>query len=344
MIHKSRNTKVALNERGERMRVFDTHTDIWYDVSLKKENGNNDVLRTYHLPRLKSSGVCGINAAVWTNPRIQDPMNRFLQMLGARSEQITLMNHEDFVFAQKIDQIEKALEDGKIAVISSIEGLIGIGKNIDFIITLYELGFRIMSLSWNEVNDLAAGCGCDDNSKGLTDLGKEAIKIMEKLGVVFDVSHLSEKSFWDAMKVVQKPVIATHSNAFSLCPVPRNLKDEQIRAIADCGGLIGISALPQIVDREHPTVDKVVEHIDYVARLVGVEHICLGFDFSDYLVTDPSLKNTIAKNKEATKGLEDVTKVPVLINSLKKRGFSEKDIEKISWLNFLNFLHNGVLN
>ncbi len=324
------------------MRVFDTHTDIWYDLSLKKEKGDNDVLRTYHLPRLKSGGVWGINAAVWTNPKIEDPMNRFIQMLGARSEQIELMNHKDFVFAQRSDQIDKAAEEGKIAVISSIEGLIGIGKNVDFIIALYDLGFRIMSLTWNELNNLAAGCGCDDNSKGLTDLGKQAIKIIEKLGVIFDVSHLSERSFWDAMKIVQKPVIATHSNAFSLCPVPRNLKDDQIKAIAQSGGLIGISALPQIVDRENPTIEKVVQHITYVASIVGVGHICLGFDFFDYLMKDDSLKNVVQKQSQMTKGLEDTTKVPALLDLLQKNGFAKEEIEKISWLNFMNFLKNNL--
>lgn len=324
------------------MKVFDTHTDIWYDVSLKKEKGNNDVLRTYHLPRLKSGNVFGINAAVWTNPKIENPMDKFLQMLGARSEQIHLMNHENFAFVQTTEQIAQALRNEKIAVISSVEGLIGIGKNIDFIITLYELGFRIMSLTWNEANNLATGCGCDDESKGLSDLGKEAIKIMEKLGIVLDISHLNEKSFWDVMKIIQKPMIATHSNAFSLCPVPRNLKDEQLKAIAESGGLIGISALPQIVDRENPTIEKVTEHILYVANLVGVEHICLGFDFFDYLMTDSSLKNTVPKQRELTQGLEDTTKVPALIDLLKKDGFTQQEIEKISWLNFVNFLKDNL--
>lgn len=326
------------------MKVFDTHTDIWYDVSLKKEKKDNDVLRTYHLPRLKTGGVWGINAAVWTNPKIEDPMNRFLQMLGARSEQIELMNHEDFVFVRRADQIDKAFEDGKIAVISSVEGLIGIGKNIDFIVTLYELGFRIISLSWNELNDLAAGCGCDDTSKGLTDLGKEAIKIMERVGIIFDVSHLSEKSFWDAIEIIQKPVMATHSNAFSLCPVPRNLKDDQMRAIAQSGGLIGVSALPQIVDRENPTIEKVVEHISYVAKVVGVEHLCLGFDFFDYLIKDDSLNNVVQKQRQMTKGLEDTTKVPALVDLLAKSGFVKEEIEKISYLNFTTFLKKHLTN
>ncbi|HEY8542034.1 MAG TPA: dipeptidase [Pseudothermotoga sp.] len=321
------------------MKTFDTHTDIWYDVSLKKEKGKNDVLRTYHLPRLKSGNVWGINAAVWTNPKIENPMDKFLRILGARSEQIKLMNHEDFVFAQTHTQIVDALKNDKVAVISSIEGLIGIGKNVDFIVTLYELGFRIMSLTWNEVNDLAAGCGCDDASKGLSDLGKEAIKIMEKLGIILDISHLNEKSFWDVIKIAQKPVIATHSNVFSLCPVPRNLKDEQIKVIAQAGGLIGISALPQIVDRENPTIEKVIEHITYVANLVGIDHICLGFDFSDYLKTDESLKNTVQKQ---TTGLEDTTKVPALIELLEKNGFTQKEIEKISWHNFVNFLKDNL--
>lgn len=318
------------------MKVFDGHSDIWYDAFLKNHHKEN-ILLSYHIPRLKAGNICGVNAAVWTNPKSENPMEKFMQMIAIRSKYMRETENNELIFAENGLQINKAIKSEKIFVISSIEGLIGIGNNIDFIATLYDLGFRVISLTWNEANTLAAGCGCNDDSKGLSDFGRQAVKIIENIKIVLDVSHLSEKSFWDVVKIAQKPFIATHSNAYSLCPVPRNLKDDQIKAIAESGGLIGISALPQIVDRENPSLEKVVKHIIYVTNLIGVDHICLGFDFFDYLTTD-----NIIQNQKQTTGLEDVTKVPTLIECLKKSGFDEKDIEKIALLNFLNFLQKMI--
>lgn len=318
------------------MKVFDGHSDIWYDAFLKNHHKEN-ILLSYHIPRLKAGNICGVNAAVWTNPKSENPMEKFMQMIAIRSKYMRETENNELIFAENGLQINKAIKSEKIFVISSIEGLIGIGNNIDFIATLYDLGFRVISLTWNEANTLAAGCGCNDDSKGLSDLGRQAVKIIENIKIVLDVSHLSEKSFWDVVKIAQKPFIATHSNAYSLCPVPRNLKDDQINAIAESGGLIGISALPQIVDRENPSLEKVIKHIIYVTNLIGVDHICLGFDFFDYLTTD-----NIIQNQKQTTGLEDVTKVPTLIECLKKSGFGEKDIEKIALLNFLNFLQKMI--
>ncbi len=314
------------------MKVFDGHSDIWYDVYLK--NHGENVLLSYHLERLRIGNICGINAAVWTNPKDENPTEKFMRMIGIRSKYIRETKSDELVFVENSLQISEALKDEKILVVSSVEGLVGIGSNIDFIGTLYDLGFRIISLAWNEVNLLAAGCGCDDSSKGLSDLGRKAVRIMENLKIVLDVSHLSERSFWDVVKIADRPFIATHSNAYSLCPVPRNLKDEQIKAVAQSGGLIGISALPQIVDLKNPSMEKVAEHVTYVAGLIGVDHICFGFDFFDYLPT--------SNNRKQTAGLEDVTRVPALIEYLRKNGFDEQDIEKIAWLNFISFLQKTI--
>ncbi|AEH50330.1 Membrane dipeptidase [Pseudothermotoga thermarum DSM 5069] len=319
-----------------KMRFFDAHSDIWYNVGMRMEKGETNVLENCHLPQLKEGKVIGVNAALWTKPDSKNPSERFIKLLGARSKELTKIGKEseDFVIVTKSEDIQKAVERGKIFLISSVEGLIGIGKNLNFLYTLYELGFRVVSLTWNEENDLAAGCGTKDENKGLTNLGKQAVKIIEELGMVLDVSHLNEKSFWDVAKISEKPFIATHSNCYSLCETPRNLKDEQIKEIAKRGGIIGISALPRIVDRENPTVEKFVEHIKYAANFVGVDHVGLGLDFSDYL---EEFLNKQSHEKMSTKDLEDATKLPQIIPLLEKAGFTKKEIDRICFLNFVEF-------
>ncbi len=318
------------------MRFFDAHSDIWYSVGMRTEKDGTDVLKTCHLPQLKEGKVVGVNAALWTKPDSKNPSERFIKLLGARSKELaqTGKENENFVIVTRGEDIQKALESGKVFLLSSIEGLIGIGKNLNFLYTLYELGFRVVSLTWNEENEFATGCGTRGQDKGLTNLGKQAIKIIEELGMVLDVSHLSEKSFWDVAKISEKPFIATHSNCHSLCETPRNLKDAQIKEIAKRGGIVGISALPMIVDREKPTVEKFVEHVKYAANLIGVNHVGLGLDFSDYL---EDFLNKQSHEKTTTKGLEDATKLPQIVPLLEKAGFTKEEIDRICFLNFVEF-------
>src|SRR5699024_939095 len=130
----------------------------------------------------------------------------------------------------KKDDFYSAIEKDKLAVLLGLEGLSGIGEDVDLIYSLYHLGFRLMSLTWNEQNHLATGAGGDIN-RGLTDLGKKAIKIINELGIILDVSHANDKSFWDIANTASKPFIASHSNSRAICNVPRNLTDEQIKFI-----------------------------------------------------------------------------------------------------------------
>ncbi len=318
------------------MKIFDAHSDIWYNVGVRMNQTEESVLDKWHLPQLREGKVFGVNAALWTKPDSKNPNERFIKLLGARSRELRKIGKENdnFVIAIDYQDIKRAIETGKIFVLSSIEGLIGIGKNLNFLYTLRELGFRIISLTWNEENDLAAGCGSQDPSKGLTSLGRKAVETAEELGMILDVSHLSERSFWDLMKISKKPILATHSNCYSLCETPRNLKDEQIKAIAQKQGIIGISALPKIVDREKPTIEKVVEHVKYAVNLVGIEHVGLGLDFSDYL---NDLLNKRVLDNRLTTGLEDASKLPKLVQLLEDNGFSKEEIERICFLNFIEF-------
>ena len=153
--------------------------------------------------------------------------------------------------------------------------------------------------------------------------------------MILDVSHTNEKTFWDICKVATKPFIASHSNCRSLCDVPRNLTDDQLREIAIRNGVVGVNSYEEFVssDLEKRTVEHLVDHIDHMVEVMGIDHIGLGFDFAEYLNAD-TLKHYASTYTYGVRGLEDTTKAKNIISVLEKRDYSKEDIEKICYKNF----------
>lgn len=316
--------------------LMDLHCDIWTDVIVEREKGETDVIRRRHLPRFKEGGQTGGVFAVW-NDQPDRPAERLQE--GIRAMCMELRDARDFlqvVYRQR-DYYE-AMDAQKLAVILSVEGMAGIGEDIDAIYDLYQLGFRVAGLTWNEQNALATGTHGDD-ARGLTEAGKNAVRLLQKLGILVDVAHLNDKSFWDVAAVSTGPIIASHSNARALCGVARNLPDDQIKAIGQSGGLIGVNSFnefisPALADR---TVSRLADHMAHIAELIGVEHLGFGFDFMGYFGQD--LKDWVADEEfRNTTGLESIQQAPNLIRELEIRGFTPEDIEKISWENFVGLL------
>jgi len=197
---------------------------------------------------------------------------------------------------------------------------------------LYEHGVRVGSLVWNEVNALATGWPNDPN-RGLTEEGFKAVKKMNELGMIIDVSHINEKGFWDVVSTSDKPVIATHSNARVLCPHDRNLTNQQIKAIGAKGGLIGLNACGAFIDekRENQTSLKLAWHARHMAELIGVEHIACGFDYMDFL-------KGYKGGDEMAIDLRNASYSQNLTKSLLEVGFKENEVEMIMYNNVYNFL------
>ena len=158
--------------------------------------------------------------------------------------------------------------------------------------------------------------------------GKRAIEIMEELGIIIDVSHADEKTFWDIIEVASGPIIASHSNVYNLCPVSRNLKDDQIKAIANTGGIVGINSWPEFVDKENPSLNKLVDHIDYLVNLVGINHVAFGFDFTDFL-NDSAVSSFKTGETAITPGINSADEIPNIIKALKDRGYNNEALDKI---------------
>lgn len=314
------------------MKSFDAHSDIFTDVTMRRLKGETNVFEKYHLKRLHKGGIGGTILVVWIDPPHTDnPSWRMLEILGALSEEIEDMKDFAGVVYKYSDMVE-IKNAGKMPFLIGMEGLSGLRGNVSIINMLYKLGIRHASLTWNEENEFATGVR-GNPQRGVTQAGIKALKRLEELGIIVDVSHANEKTFWDVYENTQKPFIASHSNAWSLCNAQRNLKDEQIKAIKERGGIIGMNSWPDFIDEANPTVEKLANHLDYIVNLIGIDHVGFGFDFCDFLQGDTTSSFQGGESTAAI-GLEDASKVPVFIDILKNRGYKDEDIGKLTWGNF----------
>ncbi|KAF0193600.1 MAG: membrane dipeptidase [Bacillota bacterium] len=192
---------------------------------------------------------------------------------------------------------------------------------------LHKLGVRAIGLTWNERNQIAEGVGECRSGGGLTDFGVSAIKEMNRLGIIVDVSHLSEPGFWDVIKVTDKPIIASHSNAKAICNHVRNLSDDQIKALAKNGGVMGLNMCHEFLSSDRPVViEHVMDHIEHVFSLVGSKHIGIGADL-DGITTPPV-------------GFEDVSKLPALTEAMLRRGLTADQVRDVLGQNYLRVIKN----
>ena len=210
----------------------------------------------------------------------------------------------------------------------SVEGMCGIKENEEEAVEwMYEHGIRLASLCWNDENALATGVK-GNPERGLTEKGKNLIRKMNEMHMVIDVSHTNEKTFWDIMETSKGLVIATHSNARTLCDHPRNLTDDQIKAIAAQNGLIGMNSCAYFVNPDETivTAEKLAEHAAYIRDLVGVEYIACGFDFMDFW----------GDGRYTIKDMPNAAFAQNFIEGLRKNNFSEEDIEKVAYKNVMD--------
>ena len=214
---------------------------------------------------------------------------------------------------------------GVVSCMASIEGL---GNTPDFtpddVDSFYDAGVRMMSLTWNQDNPLCGGIG--NNRTGLTDLGRAVVKRMNTLGMVVDVSHISDAGFWDVMECSTRPVVASHSNARAVAGHPRNLTDEQFRAIVQKGGVAGLNLCPLFLNgADTAGVDDMLRHLDHFLTLGGEDAIGIGADFDGI--------------DDYPRDVTDCGKLGLLFDAMKKRGYSEQLIEKIAYGNWLALFH-----
>lgn len=213
-------------------------------------------------------------------------------------------------------------ETNKLRAILSVEGGEAIEGSIEKLNILYEKGIRLMTLTWNYKNEIGSGAlsECGD---GLTEFGKRVVREMNKLNMVIDVSHLNEKGFWDVYNITDKPFIATHSNAYTICRHPRNLKSQQIRAIMETDGIIGINLYPVFIDGEKGKTDNILRHIDYFLNITDGNNIAMGCDFDGIGICPENIEN--------------VSDLPYLYNIVSDK-FTKNIADKIFYDNMNEFI------
>ena len=229
------------------------------------------------------------------------------------------------------EDVRRALRDEcDFGALISIEGGEALCGCLGALEAFWRFGVRAMGLVWNHRNELADGVADGASGGGLTPFGKEVVRAMEAMGMAVDVSHLSDAGFWDVSRISRRPFYASHSNARALCDHPRNLTDDQIRAVADSGGVIGVNFYASFLHASgRAGIEDVIEHIEYLADRAGIDHVALGSDFDGI--------------DRAPEGLEDVSKMPALAEALRTRGWEERDVRAVLGENLARFLTQVLL-
>lgn len=330
------------------MVIVDAHSDYALHVYREHLKGSKNVLKEQHLPFLRKGGVnievltVGGDFELFPEFDSQD-YNTILKVIDSIKNEIS-ENPDLFYLIKNSKDFENIQKNNRIGYIMALEGSNSIGRNLSLLHNYYNLGVRSIALTHNKKNLLADGCAVK-SAKGLTDLGKDYVRELNNLNVNIDLSHISEPSFWDVLDITDKPLVATHSNAKSLCNHPRNLTDDQIRAIAERNGVIGINFFSIFIDNEgrNATVDRLIDHIDHIVEIVGIDHVGLGPDFLNYYIKDlrsldEQLDDPFGDTLDTGaifEVIKDVTEFPNLFESIQKRGYSDKEVGKIQGENFV---------
>ena len=315
---------------------FDMHADVWTDNFWEYKKGNKDVIRNKYKERFLKGGLSGGIFVIYLNANeVENPEEYFFADLRAMTEELHYARDLIKIIKEPSDfkMMEKSLDEKnkKFGVVLGIEGLPGIGNKLDYLYLLYQLGVRHIGMTWNETNAFATGQSGDKN-RGLTPLGIDAVKIINELGILLDVSHANDKTFWDIAKHSKKPFFASHSNARSLCPAMRNLTDDQILCIGEHGGMVGMNSYHNFVSQNESekNLEMLLNHLEYVANKIGLDKVGFGLDFAEYYTPE-------GEEVSGLSGLHDVTELRNVEKALKNRGYSLNEIEMVTYKNFIDF-------
>ncbi len=356
--------------------VIDTHNDVTQrlvtegvDLGQRLPDGQTDI------PRMREGGLDAEFLSVFVPPKLFAGERAYAQSLLEFDaiDALVAANASVAVLARTAAALREAAASGKTIFLIGVEGGHSLGDTtdaelLDRVRTFYDRGARYMTLTWSNSNRLGGSSGDEGRERGLTPFGRRVVAAMNDLGMMVDISHVSDATFFDAIAASRSPVIASHSSSRALADRPRNMTDEMLRAVRDNGGAVCVNFGPEFLDAEwakkmddlEKTVDldavaresgadpkeaqravwrkfkalgaslprvpaaRVVDHIEHIARVAGIDHVCLGSDFDGV----PS----------APAGLDDVSQMPFLSRELLRRGFPPEDVRKILGENVLRVL------
>jgi membrane dipeptidase len=352
--------------------VIDTHADTpqrFLDDNF--DIGSTDPKDFGHisLDKARAGNLGAEFFSIWVEPETNQGhfAQHTLDLIDSVYERAA--RHPDrMMMAFSVDDIERAHKQKKLAALMGIEGGHSIENDIHLLRDFYRLGVRYMTLSWSNTNEWADSSGDIDDPKiqhhnGLTDFGKQVVLEMNRLGMIVDISHVADKTFWDAIAATKAPVIASHSSARALCNAPRNMTDDMLKAVAKNGGVVDVNFFAGFLDQNYwnavqaqkkeqeaatrayleklkaqgkrvtyadedritrewmakiprPPFTVLIDHIDHIAKVAGVDHVGLGSDFDGVSGATPA-------------GMDSAADLPKITQALLDRGYSAEDIRKI---------------
>lgn len=323
--------------------VIDMHFDLLMDLYEKRYIDDRNILETEYWPDMQAGGMGVLGAAIYLDGKYLPEM-ALRAALGQVSRLHTqVRSSQHFAIARSHANIVAARQAGKIAFLITMEGVEPLGTDPDLLPMFYELGLRSVGLTHarrNMAGDGGLFAESGSSPQGLTAFGKLVVKQCEELGIIVDLSHLNPAGFNDVLNMATKPVIFSHTNPRHFYDVERNSTDDQLRRVAQTGGVIGINAVLVSKKAEETTLDRYIDNIEYVADLCGLDSVAIGFDFFEFLYRQMS-KTEI---EIFTRYLPAPHFIPELfthahagnvLRRLQERGFSQADIEKIAWGNWM---------
>ena len=319
--------------------VLDAHEDTLQRVLDRGHDlGREYVGGQADIPKWRKGSVNIVWFGVWVDPTRyggDEAIRRAMNLIGALQKQVT-KHGDDLVMCDTVDDCRRAAAAGKIAALIGIEGGIAINNRLDMLKQYRALGARRMNLAWRGNLDWAAASIAPDPSRGLTEFGREVVREMNRLGIIVDLSHASDQTAVDAIAASSRPVIFSHSNARVLADHPRNVSDQLLLDLKRNGGVIGVNFYDRYLTtqrragwfetRPAANLDTVLDHIDHIVKVAGVDHAGLGSDWDGDI--------------RPAQGLESAARMKNLIEGLRGRGYTEPDIRKIAGENFLRVLES----
>jgi membrane dipeptidase len=353
--------------------LVDTHNDVLSSVTMKGMSIEQDLTGKAQsdIARFKKGGVDIQVFSIFCDEQFgKDTAFKFANIEIDSLYAIVSRNPAKMMMVTDPQQLQEAVNKQKLGCMIGVEGGHMIEDNIANLDSLYKRGTRYMTLTWNNSTSWATSAADESKmapgtQRGLTPFGRQVVRRMNELGMMVDLSHVGVQTFWDAINTSTQPVIASHSSVYALCPVPRNLNDEQIIAIGKKGGVIDLNFYSGFLDSNYtarqkqfnaghqheidslknlkwasysieewlakeypaeanelrPPLSVLLDHLDYIVKLAGVDHVGIGSDF-DGISSSPQQ-------------LDDVTSFPLITKELLKRGYNKMDIEKILGGNFI---------
>ncbi|HZS94288.1 MAG TPA: dipeptidase [Chloroflexota bacterium] len=321
--------------------IFDGHNDVLLRLKEPREFFDSRGEGHLDLPRAREGGFGGgFMACFAPSPGERTESPKPVEREAARDSVLTLMarlfrlvdeSEGQVRVVEDVADIERSLADGTFAALLHIEGAEAIDSEFELLEVFYRAGLRSIGPVWSRSNifghGVPFGAGSPDTGPGLTPLGKELVRACNRLGIMIDLSHLNERGFWDVARLSDAPLVASHSNAHSLCATTRNLTDRQLDAIAESDGMVGVNFAVQFLDPNHETgetpAEAIADHIDYLVNRIGIDRVGLGSDFDGATIP---------------KDVGDVAGLPRLRTVLRERGYGDAEMARLTHRNWLRVL------